>query len=125
MAAYKSRGQGRGRMGTAAARKKASTSRRRNTGPKKTRGQGRGYMTDPAKRRQASTMKKAGKAAAKRTPKGRGGTVPKKDTRTRGGQGGARGANDQMAFQRFVSMTPEQQRHVMRMAPGEHRRRTR
>ena len=60
-----------------------------------------------------------------RRPQGAGRTVPKKDTRTKGGQGGAKGAVDQMAFQRFVSMTPEQQRHVMRMAPGEHRRRTR
>lgn len=114
--AYKSRGQGRGRMGTAAARKKASTSRR-NTGPKKTRGQGRGYMTDPAKRRQASTMKKAGKAAAT--------TAKKRSTPRRGGQASDKSGNDQVAFQRFVSMTPAQQRHVMKVAAGETRRKAR
>jgi hypothetical protein len=80
-------------------------------------------MADPATVRKGRTMKKAGKAAAtaaKKRP-----TTPKKDTRTRGGSRGARGAMDQAAFHRFINMTPAQQRHVMRMAPGETRRKAR
>ena len=132
MASYRSpssgtkrRGQGRGRMSVPAARKKASTSRRRNPAPKKTRGQGRGYMDDPASVRKGRTMKKAGKAAAAAAKKRPAPRKPKKDTRTRGGQGSDKSGNDQAAFQRFVNMTPAQQRYVMKQYAGETRRKAR
>ncbi len=131
MASYRSpssgtkrRGQGRGRMSVPAARKKTSTKRGRSAAEarkarlernKRMRAQGSSTRT-----RTTGQERKTPSKAAKKVAKG-----PKKDTRTRGGQSGPRGAVDQMAFQRFVNMTPAQQRHVMRMAPGEQRRKTR
>lgn len=66
--------------------------------------------TSPSKRRGYDNARIRGAQAAKR----RGPDKPKKDTRTRGGQGSNRSGNDQAAFQRFVNMTPEEQRYVMR-----------
>lgn len=68
--------------------------------------------TSPSKRRGYDNARIRGAQAAKR----RGPDKPKKDTRTRGGQGSQRSGMDQVAFQKFVNMTPAQQRYVVSQA---------
>jgi|ETNvirenome_2_30_1030614.scaffolds.fasta_scaffold04385_4 hypothetical protein len=100
--------------------KRKSSPRRKMSPGRELQSKNTARRASPAQKRAAdNARRRAAQAAKRRKP------TPKRDTRKTGGQGGAKGANDQMAFQRFVSMTPAQQRHVMRMADGEHRRRTR
>jgi hypothetical protein len=102
-----------------------NTARKASPAQKRAADKARIRAAQAKKRRGTTTTKASGRGSGRKPQGAKRSTAPKKDTRTRGGQGGAKGAIDQMAFQRFVRMTPEQQRHVMRMAPGEHRRRTR
>jgi len=77
--------------------------------------------TSPSKRRGYDNARIRGAQAAKR----RGPDKPKKDTRTRGGQSSDKYGNDQVAFQRFINMTPAQQRYVMNSAAARTRRKAR
>ena len=113
MASYRSRGRRVAKPGTRGSGRKPQGAARKSTG------------TSTMAQRRAKARKAVPSRGSGRRPQGAGRTVPKKDTRTRGGQGGVKGGNDQAAFARFVAMTPAQQRHVMRMAAGETRRKAR
>ena len=102
-----------------------NTARKASPAQKRAADNARRRAAQASKRRGSTTTKASGRGSGRKPQGAKRSTAPKKDTRTRGGQGGVKGGNDQAAFARFVAMTPAQQRHVMRMAPGEHRRRTR
>jgi hypothetical protein len=114
-----SRGSGRKPQG--AARKATGTgsgAARRGSG-RKPQGAARkstGTSTMAQRRAKARALGEArtGSRGSGRRPQGAGrSAAPKKDTRTRGGQGSDKSGNDQVAFARFVALTPEQQRGLM------------
>lgn len=91
----------------------ATAGRKRTTSPERVR-----RVTTSTPRKRTTSPERVRRVTTSTSTK-------KKDTRSRGGSRGGRGAMDQAAFHRFVNMTPAQQRHVMRMAPGETRRKAR
>ena len=94
-----------------------NTARKASPAQKRAADNARRRAAQAKKRRGTTTTKASGRGSGRR-PQGVGRTVPKKDTRKTGGQGGKRGGNDQAAFARFVNMTPAQQRYVMSLADG-------
>ena len=115
------RAKSRGRQMVSSRRKPSTTRGRSSAEARKARtARNQRMRSEGSSKRTRTTGQNRTTKTARTVAKG-----PKKDTRTRGGQGGVKGGNDQAAFARFVAMTPAQQREVMRMADGEKRRRTR
>jgi len=112
-----SRGSGRKPQG--AARKATGTgsgAARRGSGRKPQGAARKSTGTSTMGQRRATARKAVPSRGSGRRPQGAGrSTAPKKDTRTRGGQGSDKSGNDQVAFARFVALTPEQQRGLMEM----------
>jgi len=88
-----------------------NTARKASPAKKRAADNARRRAAQASKRRGTTTPKASGRGSG-RKPQGAGRSRPPK--RPNAGSRSNRSGNDQAAFQRFVNMTPEEQRYVMR-----------